>query len=171
MRARACEPTRFDAASIGPAGSGWSASRRSEEHTSELQSRSDLVCRLLLEKKKKNIHNLREEVARRRAKRLGGRAVIAQLQDAVNEPGGQAQEAPPDQGEHNRVVSTRRSPRHSVPFSHRSPICTSQFSAPVQKSTLYALSCHAIVGFPLFALALRPSSYGMTLVLVFFFFF
>src|SRR6266496_1258953 len=34
-----------------------SASRprgRSEEHTSELQSRRDLVCRLLLEKKKKN---------------------------------------------------------------------------------------------------------------------
>src|SRR3989440_5198281 len=28
-------------------------SSRSEEHTSELQSRSDLVCRLLLEKKKK----------------------------------------------------------------------------------------------------------------------
>src|SRR2546421_2228987 len=28
--------------------------RRSEEHTSELQSRSDLVCRLLLEKKKKH---------------------------------------------------------------------------------------------------------------------
>src|SRR5699024_11440378 len=27
---------------------------RSEEHTSELQSRFDLVCRLLLEKKKKN---------------------------------------------------------------------------------------------------------------------
>src|SRR5438874_8190108 len=40
------------------AGSGasdwaWScASGRSEEHTSELQSRRDLVCRLLLEKKK-----------------------------------------------------------------------------------------------------------------------
>src|SRR5450432_4430023 len=30
-----------------------STSPRSEEHTSELQSRSDLVCRLLLEKKKK----------------------------------------------------------------------------------------------------------------------
>src|SRR2546421_6282792 len=29
--------------------------RRSEEHTSELQSRSDLVCRLLLEKKKKAV--------------------------------------------------------------------------------------------------------------------
>src|SRR5438132_3060258 len=28
---------------------------RSEEHTSELQSHSDLVCRLLLEKKKKKI--------------------------------------------------------------------------------------------------------------------
>src|SRR3954468_25111624 len=28
------------------------SSRRSEEHTSELQSRRDLVCRLLLEKKK-----------------------------------------------------------------------------------------------------------------------
>src|SRR5438034_3202598 len=29
---------------------------RSEEHTSELQSHSDLVCRLLLEKKKKHTH-------------------------------------------------------------------------------------------------------------------
>src|SRR3712207_8027212 len=29
---------------------------RSEEHTSELQSRQYLVCRLLLEKKKKNSH-------------------------------------------------------------------------------------------------------------------
>src|SRR3712207_7233840 len=31
--------------------------KRSEEHTSELQSRQYLVCRLLLEKKKKNKHN------------------------------------------------------------------------------------------------------------------
>src|SRR5438105_6819527 len=31
-----------------------SGEARSEEHTSELQSRVDLVCRLLLEKKKKN---------------------------------------------------------------------------------------------------------------------
>src|SRR5699024_12548342 len=29
---------------------------RSEEHTSELQSRFDLVCRLLLEKKKSHLH-------------------------------------------------------------------------------------------------------------------
>src|SRR5437588_7560681 len=40
--------------------STWTCARRgrSEEHTSELQSHSDLVCRLLLEKKKKK-HNLR----------------------------------------------------------------------------------------------------------------
>src|SRR6266496_5512465 len=41
-------------AAAGPA-DRWktiSAWRRSEEHTSELQSRRDLVCRLLLEKKK-----------------------------------------------------------------------------------------------------------------------
>src|SRR2546427_4294632 len=31
---------------------------RSEEHTSELQSQSNLVCRLLLEKKKKRRHNI-----------------------------------------------------------------------------------------------------------------
>src|SRR5260221_5083344 len=30
---------------------------RSEEHTSELQSHSDIVCRLLLEKKKKQTNN------------------------------------------------------------------------------------------------------------------
>src|SRR5438105_11767249 len=47
--------------SASPASSGISSSGcgrptwrwRSEEHTSELQSRVDLVCRLLLEKKKK----------------------------------------------------------------------------------------------------------------------
>src|SRR5436190_22231839 len=33
---------------------------RSEEHTSELQSHSDLVCRLLLEKKKKNKNKIQE---------------------------------------------------------------------------------------------------------------
>src|SRR5687768_18157294 len=34
---------------------------RSEEHTSELQSRLHLVCRLLLEKKKKHSANLRKQ--------------------------------------------------------------------------------------------------------------
>src|SRR5436309_8776372 len=39
----------------GPSGTGKShfVEARSEEHTSELQSRENLVCRLLLEKKKK----------------------------------------------------------------------------------------------------------------------
>src|SRR3712207_8198400 len=40
---------------------GWRA--RSEEHTSELQSRQYLVCRLLLEKKKKKTHRLRTTLA------------------------------------------------------------------------------------------------------------
>src|SRR5690625_242466 len=38
---------------VGPTQEGM---RRSEEHTSELQSRGHLVCRLLLEKKKKRIN-------------------------------------------------------------------------------------------------------------------
>src|SRR5258708_13814885 len=38
-------------------------SPRSEEHTSELQSPDHLVCRLLLEKKKKNIKNRFKSVA------------------------------------------------------------------------------------------------------------
>src|SRR2546422_1892591 len=40
----------------GCGGEQQSADERSEEHTSELQSRLHLVCRLLLEKKKKSIH-------------------------------------------------------------------------------------------------------------------
>src|SRR6266536_5072187 len=40
--------------------------RRSEEHTSELQSRVDLVCRLLLEKKKKILK--REKTRKKNAK-------------------------------------------------------------------------------------------------------
>src|SRR2546421_6981479 len=48
--------TNGPAAARRPGRSKWgaraAAAIRSEEHTSELQSRSDLVCRLLLEKKK-----------------------------------------------------------------------------------------------------------------------
>src|ERR1041385_9462169 len=40
----------------GPAYQGEQDAQRSEEHTSELQSRLHLVCRLLLEKKKHNKH-------------------------------------------------------------------------------------------------------------------
>src|SRR5256885_2865209 len=41
-------------ASCQPAGWAGCGTRRSEEHTSELQSPCNLVCRLLLEKKKTN---------------------------------------------------------------------------------------------------------------------
>src|SRR2546421_7075067 len=45
-------PAGTQVASDDPSRSGRSGAARSEEHTSELQSRSDIVCRLLLEKKK-----------------------------------------------------------------------------------------------------------------------
>src|SRR5438874_13446014 len=45
-------PTKAEISTIDP-GPPRPARTRSEEHTSELQSRRDLVCRLLLEKKKK----------------------------------------------------------------------------------------------------------------------
>src|SRR5204862_8284335 len=60
LRVRAgAEPLRQLGAELEPHGRGRGVERlhvgvrRSEEHTSELQSRRDLVCRLLLEKKKK----------------------------------------------------------------------------------------------------------------------
>src|SRR5438034_3736932 len=59
------EKARRAASTCGP-GTGPSHPRRrtdsrSEEHTSELQSHSDLVCRLLLEKKKKTKKQLKRE--------------------------------------------------------------------------------------------------------------
>src|SRR5258705_9257103 len=45
-------PAASTTASMSSTSTPWS--RRSEEHTSELQSLRHLVCRLLLEKKKKN---------------------------------------------------------------------------------------------------------------------
>src|SRR2546430_13203683 len=59
-RKRRCEQKISFASLAGQLGSlqghinSMAASPRSEEHTSELQSQSNLVCRLLLEKKKKN---------------------------------------------------------------------------------------------------------------------
>src|SRR5215469_17919260 len=61
---RACH--RVAAATAGRDG-------RSEEHTSELQSRRDLVCRLLLEKKKKKITylpNLNKRIKRNEAQEV-----------------------------------------------------------------------------------------------------
>src|SRR3989442_9372262 len=50
---RAVAPRRV-ASALRTSGRLPSSAERSEEHTSELQSRPHLVCRLLLEKKKKN---------------------------------------------------------------------------------------------------------------------
>src|SRR3712207_7404549 len=54
-----------------PGGRAWARGARrlprdcrSEEHTSELQSRQYLVCRLLLEKKKKNYHSFSTPASR-----------------------------------------------------------------------------------------------------------
>src|SRR5438034_3013251 len=49
---------------------------RSEEHTSELQSHSDLVCRLLLEKKKKK----KKQSLMLKNKKETHRMIISQLQ-------------------------------------------------------------------------------------------
>src|SRR2546427_1082476 len=49
------EDIHFDASHRQMTVKGW----RSEEHTSELQSQSNLVCRLLLEKKKKKKYNIK----------------------------------------------------------------------------------------------------------------
>src|SRR6266853_4946722 len=47
---------------------------RSEEHTSELQSQSNLVCRLLLEKKKK--HKMRDKAMKITKTMLKGEMII-----------------------------------------------------------------------------------------------
>src|SRR6266853_5226936 len=44
---------------------GRGCSGRSEEHTSELQSQSNLVCRLLLEKKKKTTKHTSHQTAKK----------------------------------------------------------------------------------------------------------
>src|SRR2546421_7414729 len=64
--ARVGRPDQFADVIHHRAGNGGNLLHRSEEHTSELQSRSDLVCRLLLEKKKQTKHR----VSRRSQKML-----------------------------------------------------------------------------------------------------
>src|SRR2546430_6439297 len=51
-----------DASGLVIADIQMAAAKRSEEHTSELQSQSNLVCRLLLEKKKKSKLRLRQRL-------------------------------------------------------------------------------------------------------------
>src|SRR5438309_2484710 len=68
---------------------------RSEEHTSELQSQFHLVCRLLLEKKKRMVAGLRERLAR-----LAARPVVA-AEGGSREPDGGA-------GDQDQVEGERR---------------------------------------------------------------
>src|SRR5688572_31647589 len=61
-RHRRLRDHREDAAVLHPQGAqGPQLRPRSEEHTSELQSQSNLVCRLLLEKKKKKKNNIKNK--------------------------------------------------------------------------------------------------------------
>src|SRR2546427_6971101 len=61
--ARPCRPSRSWKTSLRkPTPARPNGCPRSEEHTSELQSQSNLVCRLLLEKKKKEPTLLHEHV-------------------------------------------------------------------------------------------------------------
>src|SRR6266478_7676064 len=57
----------------------WCSSRRSrsEEHTSELQSQSNLVCRLLLEKKKKK--KIISKFTKKKTKKKLNRTVTSEL--------------------------------------------------------------------------------------------
>src|SRR5437660_5056719 len=53
FRSRSCSPSEYLGSKALVSSSSKLRKSRSEEHTSELQSRGHLVCRLLLEKKKK----------------------------------------------------------------------------------------------------------------------
>src|SRR5256884_7132898 len=96
--------------------------RRSEEHTSELQSRLHLVCRLLLEKKREYVS------ARLRA--LGRGEGVRGTLDA-NALG--VEDAAEECAQRVRVVS-RRSPHH-VSRSTRSPL-RRQFSSLERRTHL-----------------------------------
>src|SRR5438034_8231293 len=61
----------------------WTRSRRSEEHTSELQSHSDLVCRLLLEKKNTDLSDDSPEHVD--AQKLAKEGAIATLTNQVGD--------------------------------------------------------------------------------------
>src|SRR5947209_9932161 len=65
-----CEQGRLESASEHGAEEDAQRAERSEEHTSELQSRQYLVCRLLLEKNKKRAAHRVTPAGARRAPRL-----------------------------------------------------------------------------------------------------
>src|SRR5437899_9386738 len=58
---------------------GQGSPHRSEEHTSELQSLRHLVCRLLLEKKKKKIYQTMSDLEIRTATAASGRSSLTYI--------------------------------------------------------------------------------------------
>src|SRR5438105_7478655 len=69
-------PVRYRIARLQPAGARICQRRlRSEEHTSELQSRVDLVCRLLLEKKKQRRDVIKENALFRKIQHLADQSL------------------------------------------------------------------------------------------------
>src|SRR5450432_533192 len=108
------ESRRTSRARRGIVSSRWASSWRSEEHTSELQSRSDLVCRRLLEKKKHDGAGL-DRGSHRRHPCLYPRA------RRLDDFGGAGRTRPPGAGRalcagDRRVVflRTRRTPRSTL---------------------------------------------------------
>src|SRR5256886_3538131 len=72
-----------------------SLAHRSEEHTSELQSQSNLVCRLLLEKKNRHSPRVDEELRRETESMVRGAPVDARAEEwRMMEPGGDGEPQP-----------------------------------------------------------------------------
>src|SRR3989449_6135511 len=72
----------LEAMAINADSASGCASNRSEEHTSELQSRLHLVCRLLLEKKK-NRANEQTRISAKRSRGCRGKAAVGAIADAT----------------------------------------------------------------------------------------
>src|SRR2546430_8376684 len=82
---------------------GGPSPRRSEEHTSELQSQSNLVCRLLLEKKKKkNIEHIGGLALTHRPMLCVTRLIATHADDVINQTCSL----------HNRLLTRHHSSRH-----------------------------------------------------------
>src|SRR3982750_1815514 len=92
---------------------------RSEEHTSELQSRSDLVCRLLLEKKNKT----RTEGTEPRHPSRPADTLRAQPARAAKQSGSGTRDAPREDPQTRRASSlfffSNGAPPKFTPFPHR----------------------------------------------------
>src|SRR5438132_6818357 len=69
MHTKVPPQTVSEISTVFPAATRSTRLDRSEEHTSELQSHSDLVCRLLLEKKKKKKKEQKDEKNNKKQKK------------------------------------------------------------------------------------------------------